>query len=176
MQSSPANALLQGSSDRHQIGRNGSFWLPPKSSFEGKTDFSKDLKEKNQKAHTTLPRSSPKPNSGESLASRHSLNETASNFQSSKFNSAANSSPVTKPSKVLSRAQTGNSAVIPGRGSLMHNAFESSFRANNINSTVLNTSTSLVVSSRQENHARLKKSSKEGINCNGFNEKRKSFK
>ena len=54
MQSSPANALLQGSSDRHQIGRNGSFWLPPKSSFEGKTDFSKDLKEKNQKAHTAL--------------------------------------------------------------------------------------------------------------------------
>ena len=171
MQPSPANALLQGSSDRHQIGRNGSFWLPPKSSFEGKTDFSKDLKEKNQKAHTTLPRSSPKPNSGESLASRHSLNETASNFLSSKFNSATNALPVTKPSKVLSMAQTGNSAVIPGRGSLMHNAFESSFPANNINSTVLNTSTSLVVSSRQENHARLKKSSKDGINCNGFNEK-----
>ena len=171
MQPSPANALLQGSSDRHQIGRNGSFWLPPKSSFEGKTDFSKDLKEKNQKAHTTLPRSSPKPNSGESLASRHSLNETASNFLSSKFNSATNALPVTKPSKVLSMAQTGNSAVIPGRGSLMHNAFESSFPANNINSTVLNTSTSLVVSTRQENHARLKKSSKDGINCNGFNEK-----
>ena len=51
MQPSPANALLQGSSDRHQIGRNGSFWLPPKSSFEGKTDFSKDLKEKNQINH-----------------------------------------------------------------------------------------------------------------------------
>ena len=170
MQPSPANALLQGSSDRHQIGRNGSFWLPPKSSFEGKTDFSKDLKEKNQKAHTTLPRSSPKPNSGESLASRHSLNETASNFLSSKFNSATNALPVTKPSKVLSMAQTGNSVVIPGRGSLMHNAFESSFPANNINSTVLNTSTSLVFSSRQENHARLKKSSKDGINCNGFNE------
>ena len=83
----------------------------------------------------------------------------------------ANSSPVTKPSKVLSRAQTANSAVIPGRESLMHNAVESSFRANNINSTVLNTSTNLVVSSRQENHARLKKSSKEGINCDGFNEK-----
>ena len=92
MQSSPANALLQGSSDRHQIGRNGSFWLPPKSSFEGKTDFSKDLKEKNQKAHTALPRSAPKANSGESLASRHSLSETASNFQSSKFKDAANSS------------------------------------------------------------------------------------
>ena len=170
MQSSPANALLQGSSDRHQIGRNGSFWLPPKSSFEGKTDFSKDLKEKNQKAHTALPRSSPKANSGKSLASGHSLNETASNFQSSKFKSAANSSPVTKQSKVLSRTQIGNSAVIPGRGSLMHNALESSFRANNINSTVLNTSTSFVVSSRQENYARLKKSSKEGMNCNGFNE------
>ena len=53
----------------------------------------------------------------------------------------------------------------------MHNALESSFRANHLNSTVLNTSTSLVVSSRQENHARLKKSSKEGINCDGFNEK-----
>ena len=171
MQPSPANALLQGSADRHQIGRNGSFWLPPKSSFDGKSDFSKDLKENNQKVHSTLPQSSPKPSAGESLVSRDSLNDSTSSLQSNKNKGAANSSPVTKPSRVLSRAQTGNSAVIPERGSLMHNALESSFRASNINSTVLNTSESVVVSSKQENHARLKKSSKEGINCNAFDEK-----
>ena len=35
MQSSPpANALLKSSVDRHQIGKTGSFWLPPKASFK----------------------------------------------------------------------------------------------------------------------------------------------
>jgi len=35
MQSSPpANTLLKSSVDRHQIGKTGSFWLPPKASFK----------------------------------------------------------------------------------------------------------------------------------------------
>jgi hypothetical protein len=35
MQSSPsANALIKSSVDRHQIGKTGSFWLPPKASYK----------------------------------------------------------------------------------------------------------------------------------------------
>ena len=38
MQSSPpANALLNSSVDRHQIGKTGSFWLPPKASFKAQS-------------------------------------------------------------------------------------------------------------------------------------------
>ena len=38
MQSSaPANTLLKSSVDRHQIGKTGSFWLPPKASFKAQS-------------------------------------------------------------------------------------------------------------------------------------------
>lgn len=33
----PANAILKSSVDRHQIGKTGSFWLPPKASFKAQS-------------------------------------------------------------------------------------------------------------------------------------------
>lgn len=85
MQSSPpANALLNSSVDRHQIGKTGSFWLPPKSSFKAQSGQNSQVLSENKNNPKDFKNSFPTSTSQKSNSSKQFTNGSDSPANSKK--------------------------------------------------------------------------------------------
>ena len=85
MQSSPpANALLNSSVDRHQIGKTGSFWLPPKASFKAQSGQKSQVLSENKNNPKDFNNSFPTSTSQKSNSSKQFANGNDSSANSKK--------------------------------------------------------------------------------------------
>lgn len=85
MQSSPpANALLNSSVDRHQIGKTGSFWLPPKASFKAQSGQKSQVLSENKNNPKDFNNSFPTSTSQKSNSSKQFANGNDSSPNSKK--------------------------------------------------------------------------------------------
>lgn len=85
MQSSPsANALLNSSVDRHQIGKTGSFWLPPKASFKAQSGQNSKVLSENKNNPKDFKNSFPTSTSQKSNSSKQFANGNDSPASSKK--------------------------------------------------------------------------------------------
>ena len=85
MQSSPpANALLNSSVDRHQIGKTGSFWLPPKASFKAQSGQKSQVLSENKNNPKDFKNSFPTSTSQKSNSSKQFANGNDSSPNSKK--------------------------------------------------------------------------------------------
>lgn len=85
MQSSPpANALLNSSVDRHQIGKTGSFWLPPKASFKAQSGQKSQVLSENKNNPKDFKNSFPTSTSQKSNSSKQFANGNDSPANSKK--------------------------------------------------------------------------------------------
>jgi len=85
MQSSPpANALLNSSVDRHQIGKTGSFWLPPKASFKAQSGQNSQVLSENKNNPQDFKNSFPTSTSQKSNSSKQFTNRSDSPANSKK--------------------------------------------------------------------------------------------